>query len=354
MMQKTEIHIFADRRGKSSISTFANTYAFELDGRWYILDTSCGKKRYRELRVFTTEHPCSMVLCTHYHNDHIANNGRVGRKNTPVIYHYNAQRKIRWLRTNSTGQIMTMYNELDRYGFLRRLGFFSNGAIGVVKKFRILSDYIMPWLLFFMAWILSIRMLGRIYTGRKRIAYLEPGELKNNDLGGFKIPSWKIADGLFAIETPGHSDCHIAYYTPGNHTLFCGDALNFLSPNDIQFGSIGDVLKSQKLILEMVKKLHVERICMGHYDPVNGNSEIIDYIKDIIHKHEYMYRLVSEFLTECGPGKTFSELYTELQQIDDEIIKKLIKITFPRSTLVFLDVYLLKMIREQGIELRED
>jgi glyoxylase-like metal-dependent hydrolase (beta-lactamase superfamily II) len=212
----------------------------------------------------------------------------------------------------------------------------------------------MPWLLFFMAWILSIRMLGRIYTGRKRIAYLEPGELKNNDLGGFKIPSWKIADGLFAIETPGHSDCHIAYYTPGNHTLFCGDALNFLSPNDIQFGSIGDVLKSQKLILEMVKKLHVERICMGHYDPVNGNSEIIDYIKDIIHKHEYMYRLVSEFLTECGPGKTFSELYTELQQIDDEIIKKLIKITFPRSTLVFLDVYLLKMIREQGIELRED
>lgn len=348
----SELQIFSDRKGNSAISTFSNTYAFMLDGKWFIMDTACGKKRYRELRAFTAEHPCSMVLCTHYHNDHIANNGRTGGS-SPIIYHYNARRKVPYLRTNATGQVLMMYRDLDREGFLRSLGFFKPGFIRTVNRYRILSDYIMPGLLFIVAWIQSLAMIGRIYTGKKRIKYLEPDDRKNHDLGGLTYPSWKIAEGLYAIETPGHSDCHVAYYLPGSSTLFCGDALNFLNPNDIQFGSISDVLKSQKLILELAQKLNINRICMGHYEPVTGNSAIIDYINDIIRRHEHIYRLVSDYLVNSGRGKTFSELYNGIKNIDDDMIKKLTKITFPRSTLVFLDVYLLKMINELGLECRE-
>ena len=351
--QNMELHIFTDRTGKSAISTFSNTYAFNLEGKWYIIDTSCGNKRYRELRAFTAEHPCSMILCTHYHNDHIANNGRTGGRSTPIIYHYNVRSKVHWLRMNSTGQVLMMYRDLDRDGFLRSIGFSGKGIISAINRYRLLSDFIMPGVLFLVAWLQSLKMIGRIYTGRKRIAYLEPGDKKNYDLGGFTCPAWHIADGLYAIETPGHSDCHVAYYLPGSSTLFCGDALNFLNPNDIQFGSIRDVLISQKLILELAQKLNIDRMCMGHYEPVTGNSGILDYISDIIRRHEHVYGLVSDYLLKNGQGKTFSELYSAIKNIDDDMIRKLAKITFPRSTLVFLDVYLLKMIRELGIRCRE-
>lgn len=349
-MDNIDLHVFSDRTANSAISTFSNTYSFSLDGRLYIIDTACGKKRLRELRAFTAEHPCSMILCTHYHNDHIANNGRVGSSSTPILYHYNARPKVPWLRTNSTGQVLMMYRSLDREGFLRSIGFSGKFFLRAVKKYRVLSDYIMPGLLFLIAWFQSLKMIGRIYTGRNRISYLEPGDKKNYDLGGFSVPAWKISEGIYALETPGHSDCHVAYYLSGSSTLFCGDALNFLNPNDIQFGSIGDVLISQKLILELVKKLKIERICMGHYEPVDGNSAIIDYINDIIRRHEHIYRLVSEYLLKNGQGKTFSELYSAIKKIDDDMIRKLAKITFPRSTLVFLDVYLLKMIEETGLK----
>lgn len=349
-----EMLIFSDRSGKSAISTFSNTYAIKLKDKWYIIDTACGKKRRRELRAFTAGHPCRMVLCTHYHNDHIANNGRIGNSRTPIMYHQNARGKVPYLRTNATGQVLMMYRDLDREGFLLSLGFFSRGFIRAVKKYRILSDVIMPVLLFAVAWLQSLQMIGRIFTGRKRIVYLEPEGKKDHDLGGFTYPSWQITEGLYAIETPGHSDCHVAYYLQESRTLFCGDALNFLNPNDIQFGSIKHVLASQKLLLEIVEKLNVERICMGHYEPVCGNAAIVDYINDIIRRHEHIYSLVSEYLVKHGRGKNFSELYNGIKNIDDEMIKKLAKITFPRSTLVFLDVYLLKMIRELGIKCHDE
>ena len=347
--EKGDLYVFSNRVNNSAVSDISNTYAFTLGGLWYIIDTSCGKRRLKELRAFTAEHPCATVLCTHYHNDHIANNGRVGDRKTPVIYHFMARGKIRYLRTNSTGQILMMYRDLDREGFLRSLGFFRKGFIHAVQKNRFLAEIIMPPLLFTVAWLLSRKTIGRIHTGRKRVVFLEPENMKDHNLGGLTYSSWEIAPGLYAIETPGHTDCHVSYYVQENRTLYCGDALNFLNPNDIQFGSIKDVMKTQKLLLELAKKLRIERLCMGHYEPLTGNASIIEYINDIIKRHEHIYKLIFEYLKKNGEGKTFNELYDAVKGMDDEVIRKLARITFPRSTLVFLDVYLLKIIKESGL-----
>ena len=345
-------HIFARRKGNSATSDISNSYAFKHNDKWYLIDTSCGRERYRQLRDFTRNNRISAILCTHYHNDHISNNGRIASGDTPIIYHHRAKSKVKYLRTNSTGQVLMMYNKLDKYNFLRSLGFFSKGATGFILKYRITTELMKP-VLFILAYVLSLKTTGRIYTGRKRISYLEPDSQKDFVKRLFRYKSWEIAPGLYAFETPGHTNCHVAYCIPDKKTLFCGDALNFLNPNDIQFGSIADCLNSQKVILELVKNLDINILCMGHYEPVTGKKAIMNYINDIINKHEHVLKLISGYIRTGSEGKKFNEIYKGITSIDDDTIRRLAKITFPRSTLVFLDVYLLKMLSELEINYRK-
>lgn len=340
--KKPVITVFSKAGSGSFISDISNTYAFEINSKMFIIDPSCGKKRYREVRQFLGERSCDTILCTHYHNDHIANNGRLASSGTKIIYHKNAEKKTGFLRTNSTGQILMMYNRLDRELFLRSLGFFSKNTIRIILKYKFLSEIIMPALLFVLSYALSLKSIGRIYTGRKKIVFMKDEEMREHDLGGMKVQSWEIAPGLYAVETPGHTDCHVAYYLRQGRILFAGDSLNFLNPNDIQFGEISRADSTRKLMLRLVKKLKIEILYTGHYLPLTGNSEIAEYISDIINKHDHVYKLTSRYIKNNYAVKSFAELYAGISSIDDDVIKKLTRITFPRSTLVFFDVYIYK------------
>lgn len=75
-----EIKIFAKMTEPGRASDIANTYAFTVRDKIYIIDTSCGKKRFKEIRNFLKNRKEFDILCTHYHNDHIANNGRIAKK----------------------------------------------------------------------------------------------------------------------------------------------------------------------------------------------------------------------------------------------------------------------------------
>ena len=126
--------VFTRRTGNSSVSDIANTYAFPHGSMWFLLDTSCGSDRLKEIMNFTRKRPCSIILCTHYHNDHISNNGRLVTGKTRIIYHHNAKTKTGYLRTNSTGQILMMYREMDKAHLLKSLDLFSEKAVAVIAK----------------------------------------------------------------------------------------------------------------------------------------------------------------------------------------------------------------------------
>lgn len=91
-------------------------------------------------------------------------------------------------------------------------------------------------------------------------------------------------------------------------------------------------------------------ICQGHYIPLENNKAIVEYISDTIAKHEHVYNKLKNFLNQDNIYLGFDELYNRICGMDDSVIQKLLKITFPRSTLVFLDVYLLKVIKETMIK----
>jgi len=340
---------FAEPVKDGRATNFANTYILTAGNRKYIIDSSCGKKRLMRIKRFLG-HSCEYtILCTHYHNDHIANNGRLAGKNSPVIYHENAGSKINYLRTNASGQILRMYRDMPKEGFLKRLGVFNDSIIRLLLKREVYSKYIAEPLLFTVSYILSLKSIGRIYSGKKHVRFLKSAEMTELNFNGIKTNGWVLDDSLYALEAPGHSDCHTVFYHRNNSILIAGDALNFLTPNDIQFGTLKETIESQKFLLDLAKNEKIELLCQGHYPPITGNEKIVSYISEIIEKHEHIYNLTSSFIKNMDRTLTFDELYEKYCSIDDPVINRLKKITFPRSTLVFLDVYLLKMLEECGI-----
>ncbi len=332
------------KRGNSS--DISNTYALNTGTGWYIIDTSCGRKRYKELKEFLKDKKDYTILSTHYHNDHIANNGRLTEKNGRILYHPNAKVKVPYLRTNGTGQILTMYRDLDKRGFLQRMNVFSDRFIDFMLKRKLTSRFVMPAVLFLVTYLFSLKSIGMIYSGRGRVRYFNNDKKIKIRVKNFVTDGWEIEEGLFAIETPGHTDCHVMYYYSDKGILFTGDALNFLTPNDIQFGELNSTLESQKLILKLAENDKISMICQGHYAPIENNETILEYIKDTIDKHQHVYSKIRNYINPDNINRPFDQLYSEICAIDDPVIQRLVKITFPRSTLVFLDVYLYKMIRD--------
>jgi glyoxylase-like metal-dependent hydrolase (beta-lactamase superfamily II) len=201
-------------------------------------------------------------------------------------------------------------------------------------------------LLFITSYLFSLKTIGSITTGKKRIKYFDNNKKIKISLTGFECAGWEIENELYAIETPGHTDCHLMYYHSGKKILFTGDSLNFLTPNDIQFGDLNSTIESQKVILELAEKDNVFIICQGHYTPLENNAAIIEYVRDTVDKHEHVYRTIRSYINTDRINLPFDELYKEICAISDPVIQRLVKITFPASTLVFLDVYLHKMIND--------
>ena len=345
---------FAESVKDGRATTFANTYILTAGNRKYIIDSSCGKKRLMRIKRHLGHTGDYSILCTHYHNDHIANNGRLAGKNSPIIYHGNAVSKINYLRTNASGQILRMYRDMSKEGFLKRLGVFNDSVIRLLMKRKVYSKYIAEPLLFTVSYILSLKSIGRIYSGKKHIKFLEPAGLTEINFNGMKTKGWVLDDSFYALEAPGHSDCHTVYYQKDKSILIAGDALNYLTPNDIQFGTLKETIESQKFLLNLARREKIDLLCQGHYPPVEGNEQIISYITGIISKHEHIYSLTLSFIENTDPDLPFDELYKQYCAIDDPEINRLKRITFPRSTLVFLDVYLLKMLEESGVKTGED
>ncbi len=329
-------------------TNFANTYILAINNKAFIIDTSCKKDRLKEIKAILKNYSAYVILCSHYHNDHIANNGRLASKKSPIIYHENAASKVRYLRTNSTGQMLEMFAQMDKKDFLLRIGFFGKKLPHILTKRKIYSDYIAKSILFITSYLYSVINIGIIYSGKKYITYLKDKEQRPLHLKVKNKMGWELDDNLFAISTPGHTDCHLCFYDKKNKIFFAGDSLNFLNPNDIQFGNIRESALSRKKILDIVKAEKIKILCQGHYPPIEGTENIIRYITAVIENHNKVYNLIK---TEAKRQKTlpFKELYKKIYSIKDPLIQKLKKITFPRSTLVFLDVYLLKILQEEDL-----
>lgn len=241
-----------------------------------------------------------------------------------------------------------MANSLDLDGMLKRMKMLPNWLIATIVFSSKISRIFPTVFMFIFSYIYSWNNIGTINSGRKKAKYLELADFKKISLDRIDIYGWHIDENLIAIDAQGHTDDHVIYYLTDKKILFSGDALNFLNANDIQFGDIGKVDDTINFIAEFVEKEKVEILLQGHYYPIIGTDNIINYIDEIRNKHSEMYDIVSGIIQSMEEPIQFDEALENLYAYPAELSQWLGKISFPRSTLVFLDVYLLKVLQSLG------
>ena len=348
------ITMFSDAQKPGRASNGANTYLFSRGARQYVVDPGFGSRRRREILSALDPTRQVHVLCTHYHNDHTANNGKIaGRKGT-IYCHHALRGKIRYLRTNGTGQIIEMARHLDLEGMLRRFKMFPAWLVSLVTFSEKLSQKFPLIFLFLVSYAYSLRQIGPIYSGRKRVRYLEPEDLVLMSLDRVTTQGWALGDDLVAMDAPGHTDDHLIYYLKEGKILFTGDALNFLNSNDIQFGEIGKVDITLDRINDFVAREGVNLLLQGHFPPVVGTENILKGIRDIQTRHRQIYEIAAEVIESMKVPFMFDTAYDRLCRYPAELAQELARVTFPRSTLVFFDVYLLKVILSLGYSKNPD
>ncbi len=286
------ITLLSDTDRLNRASSAANTCVFQIGKTCYVLDPAFGKKRRKELAPLIRNADTVHVLCTHYHNDHCANNGWVARKGSKIYYHHRIRRKIRYLRTNGTGQIRMMAREMELPGMLRRFKMFPGWMITAVLFSARISTFFPAAFLFVVSYLYSLKNIGRIRSGWLKAAYLTPETAVTLSLAGMNVMGWQVDDGLYAMEAPGHTDDHLVYYLASDKVLFAGDALNFLNGNDIQFGDIEQVHETLDFLHAFVAKEQVEVLFQGHYYPVFGTAAILDHIDTIRNQHQGPHILI--------------------------------------------------------------
>lgn len=348
ILDKRGITLLSDSKKLNRPSSASNTYIFSTKTNKYVVDPAFGSKRCKEISKILDKKDPFDVLCTHYHNDHSANNGKIAGETTTIYYHYGIRDKIRYFRTNSTGQIVTMSNKLDLDGMLKRLKMLPDWLISFIVFSSKISRQFSSAFMFIIAYLYSWQNIGAIDPGRKKAKYLEPADLKKINLDTIDIDGWCIDDTLIAVDAQGHTDDHLIYYLTDKKVLFSGDALNFLNANDIQFGDLEKVNDTIDFLTGFIEKEKVEILLQGHYYPVVGTDNILDYICDIRSKHNEMYDIASLVIQSMEEPIRFDEALEKLYTYPAELPQWLGKISFPRSTLVFLDVYLLKVLQSLG------
>ena len=353
-LDKTGVCFFTDSRKIKRASSCSNSYIFSTDEGNYILDPGFGKKRRKQIQRELKKFKNIDILCSHYHNDHSANMGKTGLKDTAIFCHYKMKNKIDYLRTNGTGQILVMAERMPLKGMLERFNMFPGWLLKNILFLSSVSKSFRKSFLFLVSYFYSLKSIGLIFNGKSKIRFLEKEDMEKIKLNNFSVKGWKIEENLIAIESPGHTDDHLIFYFKKKKILFAGDSLNFLNGNDIQFGDIEEVSKTLSFLLEFCEKEKPELLLQGHYFPVFGSEKIYEYILDIKNRHDHIFSEVSGSLAQLEAPFSFDCAFENLKKSPSELLTKVIKISFPRSTLIFLDVYLLKILASLGYEQNKD
>lgn len=347
-LENKGIIILSDSKRLNSVSSCANTYIFSTKDNHYILDPGFGKKRRTLVgeKTFQQENPT--ILCSHYHNDHCANMGVVGSKKSRILCHNSMEEKISFLRTNGVGQILSMIDQMPVESTLKRFKMFPPWLVSMLSFLSGISMVFPKAFMFLVSYLYSIKNIGFIYPGKKRIEYLDFSKENQSDLKSGLVKTIKIDDELTAFETLGHTDDHISFYHSGKKALFTGDALNFLNANDIQYGDIEKLEKTISFLIELVEEKDIEILLQGHFYPVFGKENIKNHLLEIKEKHEEVSMIAKEIVYSFHENFSFDEALEKFMGHPSKTIAKIAKINFPRSTLIFMEVYLLKRIKDLG------
>lgn len=354
MMNKEEqLSQHLAKHGVSFISDFgkpgkgavpANTYFLKMNNGNYLIDPAFGEKRLMEIKDQIPFHEFDLLL-THTHLDHSANSGLAAGGHTRVILHPLAAGRLNRFKRNYTEIIPEMVKQFGVHGLLGRTGLRKPKQ---VKQLQLLKHFF-PYLTSLITKIVSLQIcrkaIGRVYPPKRNLFFLNYDEMLELTFENTLFRGWVISDGFYALETPGHQDDHLSFYLPEEKIMFSGDLISFLNPNDILDGSIQETRIGMQKMLQLAEAGGIEILAAGHILPVIGKEKIVSLIGAVIARQEATFNMVTDIISSCRDKTDFEEVINKIYAQDSELMKKILKINYPR-TVSFIDVYVYLYMKE--------
>jgi len=311
-----------------------------------MIDAACGNKRLQQIKNHLQNRHCDLLV-THSHLDHSANSAAAVGGNSRVIFHPRVEDKINNLRRNYTEITPAMVNAFGVRGFFGRTGMLSPAMI---DRVLFIQKY-MPRLFNHLLQLSSLSLLraniGTIHTPHNNVKFLKYNDRRELAFAGTEFLGWSLDDGIYALDTPGHQDDHLSFYLLDKKTMFAGDLVNFLNPNDILDGSIKDTHTGMKKMLQLAEAGGIDILALSHALPLIGKDNVVAYIRSVIAEQDEIFDTVSTIVSSCRDKNDFEEIITKIYAHESDLMKKVLRINYPRSV-SFIDVYVYIYLREFG------
>jgi len=339
------VSVVTDIREEGKGAAIANTYFLQLDQQNYMIDPACGRGRMQQIKE---QLPFAdyKLLVTHSHLDHSANSGLAAKNASQIVFHPRVAGRINNLKRNYTEITAAMVSAFGIDGFFGRTGMFGPSMIKIMKTAQEYTPALFDFLLYEMSMVICRKTVGSIHVPKKNICFLNENERQELQFRNASFSGWQISERLFALDTPGHQDDHLAFYVPDRKVMFSGDLIGFLNPNDILDGSIIETHKGMLKMLELAKAGGIEVLALSHQLPLLGKDSIIAYLQSVIEKQAQTFNLINEVIASCENPSDFNEIIQKTYKHDSELMKKILKINYPR-TVSFIDVYVYHFLKEQ-------
>lgn len=325
-------------------TAIANTFFLELDNKNYLIDPACGEKRIKQIKNHLPFNEYD-VLVTHSHLDHSANSGLAAAEKSCVIFHPLVADRINNLKRNYTEITAEMVKAFGVKGFFGRTGMLGPSMIKLAQFIQKSSPPVFNFILNIVSLIMCRFNIGGIHPPKKNTLFLNYDEIKDLEFGNKVFRGWPLSEQLFALDTPGHQNDHLAFYVPDRGIMFAGDLIGFLNPNDIIDGSIKETHAGMMKMLQLAEAGGIDILALSHALPVTGKDNVIAYLRSAIAKQDEIFKIVSETVSSCTDKNDFEEIIRKIYSHESDLMKRILKINYPRSA-SFIDVYVYIYLKE--------
>jgi glyoxylase-like metal-dependent hydrolase (beta-lactamase superfamily II) len=313
----------------------------------YVLDTGATQFfRERVLEAVERLRPFSrfVILNSHSHVDHTANNGIIRDVESNEKLHYLSQVGIPELDYERS--IIRSYEEISKYYY------FANGPrfpYSLVTRPLGLTRYINPRAPYFIV-KKTVQGFAPLEPSLETVRPYEDNELISLDLGSESWPGWKISDQVWVLETRGHSPDSVSFLLPKEKILFLGDE-TLMYFNCWLDSRAANVRAALELTIRLIETGMVETVIGGHQQKPYHKTDAKDLMRRLLDGHGIVEREILSVVDSAPDGATVSQIYRQLSKRKKQLpeLAAFFEYEFPKMP-IFLKTHIAGLLLENGYE----
>jgi glyoxylase-like metal-dependent hydrolase (beta-lactamase superfamily II) len=313
----------------------------------YVLDTGATAFfRERLLEAFERLRPFSrfVILNSHSHVDHTANNGLIREVEANEKLHYLS--KVGIPELDYERSIIGSYEEISKYYY------FTNGPrfpYSLVTRPLGLTRYINPRAPYFIV-KKTVQGFAPLEPSVETVRPYEDNELISLDLGSESWPGWMISDQVWVLKTGGHSPDSVSFLLPEEKILFLGDE-TLMYFNCWLDSRAANVRAALELAIRLLEAGTVETVIGCHQQKPYSGAEAKDLMHRLLDGHGRVEREILSVVDSAPDGATVAQIYRQLSKRKKHVpeLAAFFKYDYPKMP-IFLKTHIAGILLENGYE----